>query len=169
MNHIDDLEREIFKFASKGKIILQGDFNARFSNLQDTVTFSKYFSENNDIIDIPTNSDPNIPTRNSSDTVNNTTGKTLIDLCIMSDLNIINGRKSGDLFGEKTCFRWNGSSLIDLVICSSSPFTTIGYLQVGEFLPWMTDHCPVSVSLNVNTMVMQNTKIKPSEVLGKFL
>ena len=135
LNKKEDLEREIFKFASKGKIVLQGDFNARCSNLQDAVIFSKYFSENNDIIDIPTNSDPNIPKRNSSDTVSNTTGKKLIDLCIMSDLNIVNGRKNGDLFGEKTCFRWNGSSLIDLVICSSSLFTTISYLQVGEFLP----------------------------------
>ena len=87
----------------------------------------------------------------------------------MSDLNIVNGRKSGDLFGEKTCFRWNGSSLKDLVICSSSLFRTIGYLQVVEFLPWLTDHCPASLSFNVNTMVMQNTKIKLSEVPGKFL
>ena len=169
LNYMEDLEREIFKFASKGKIVLQGDFNARCSNLQDAVIFSKYFSENNDIIDIPTNSDPNIPKRNSSDTVSNTRGKKLIDLCIMSDLNIVNGRKNGDLFGEKTCFRWNGSSLIDLVICSSSLFTTISYLQVGEFLPWLTDHCPVSFSLNVNIMVMQSTKIKLSEVPGKFL
>ena len=90
---MEDLEREIFKFASKGKIVLQGDFNARCSNLQDAVIFSKYFSENNDIIDIPTNFDPNIPKRNSSDTVSNTRGKKLIDLCIMSDLNIVNGRK----------------------------------------------------------------------------
>ena len=74
-----------------------------------------------------------------------------------------------NLFGEKTCFWWNGSSLIDLVICSSLLFTTISYLQVGEFLPWLTDHCPVSFSLNVNTMVMQSTKIKPSEVSGKLL
>ena len=101
LNCIEDLEREIFKFASKGKIILQGDFNARCSNLQDTVTFNKYFSENSYIIDIPTNSDPDIPRRSSSDTVNNTRGKKLIDLCIMSDLNIVNGRKGGDLFGEK--------------------------------------------------------------------
>ena len=75
LKYIEDVEREIFKFASEGKIIVQGDFNARCSNLQDTVTFSKYFSENNDIIDIPTNSDPDIPRRNSSDTVNNTRDK----------------------------------------------------------------------------------------------
>ena len=123
LNYMEILEREIFKFASKGKIILQGDFNARCSNLQDAVIFSKYFNEN-DIIDIPINSDPNIPKRNSSDTVSNTRGKKLIDLCIMSDLNIVNGRKNVISLEKKTCFRWNGSSLIDLVICSSSLFTT---------------------------------------------
>ena len=52
LNYMEDLEREIFKFASKGKIILQGDFNARCSNLQDAVIFSKYFSDNNDTIEI---------------------------------------------------------------------------------------------------------------------
>ena len=161
LNYMEDLEREIFKFASKGRIILQGDFNARCSNLQDAVTFSKYFSENNDIIDIPINSDPNIP-KETPQTQSATQD-------IMSALNIVNGRKNGDLFGEKTCFRWNGSSLIDLVICSSSLFTTISYLQVDEFLSWLTDHCLVSFSLNVNTMVMQSSKIKLSEVPGKFL
>ena len=61
LNYMEDLEREISKFATKGKLILQGDFNARCSNVQDAVTFGKYFSENNDIVDIPANFVPNIP------------------------------------------------------------------------------------------------------------
>ena len=86
----------------------------------------------------------------------------------MNDLNIVNGSKNGDLFGEKTCFRLNGSSLIDLVICSSSLFTAISYLQVGEFLPWLTDHCPVSFSLNVNVLAQVRTlaQVVTSSYLG---
>ena len=49
-----------------------------------------------------------------------------------------------------TCFRWNGSSLTDLVICSQEIFSSINYLYVGEFLPWLSDHCPVFFCLNLN-------------------
>ena len=46
-NYMDDLEKEIFRFSSKGKVIIQGDFNARCANLQDTVEPSKIFDQNN--------------------------------------------------------------------------------------------------------------------------
>ena len=85
-------EREMFKFASKDKIILQGDFNAICSNLQDAVTFSNYFTKNNDIIDIMIQISP----AKTAQTVSNTRGKKSIDMCIMNDLNIVNGRKNGE-------------------------------------------------------------------------
>ena len=61
---LQEVESKIFKFSLKDKIILQGDFNARCANLQDTVAFSKFFDQSNSIVDIPTNSHPNIPLKN---------------------------------------------------------------------------------------------------------
>ena len=49
-NYMDDLEKEIFRVSCKCKVIIQGDFNARCANLQDTVEPSKIFDQNNNII-----------------------------------------------------------------------------------------------------------------------
>ena len=87
----------------------------------------------------------------------------------MSDLHIVNERKNGDLFGEKACFRWNGSSLIDLVICSSALFSSIAFLQVGELLPWLTDHCPVTCSINLSYISTFQSNIKLFDMLEKFI
>ena len=121
------------------------------------------------VVDIPTNSGPNIPLRNSKDIISSDRGEKLVNLCMMSDLHIVNGRKNGDLFGEKTCFRWNGSSLIDLVICSSSLFSSITFLQVGELLPWMTDHCPVTISINLSYISKIESYIKLVDMPEKFI
>ena len=90
-------------------------------------------------------------------------------MCIMSDMHIVNGRKVGDLFGHKTCFRWNGSSQIDLILCSSGLFDNISYLKVGELLPWLTDHCPVFFKLNVNKTCKEENKINLKNAPDKMI
>ena len=51
-NYIVELESEIFKFSSKGKVIIQGDFNSRCGKLQDVVLQNKHF-DNNDVTNFP--------------------------------------------------------------------------------------------------------------------
>ena len=133
-NYIVELESEIFKFSSTGNVIMQGDFNSRWGKLQDVVLQNKHFN-NNDVTNFSTSSDPKIPLKNSADMKNNERGRKLIDLCIMSYFYIVNGRKLGDLPGQKTCLRRNGSSQIDLVMCSSSIFWKIQYLKISELIP----------------------------------
>ena len=113
---------------------------------------NKHF-DNNDVTNFSTSSDPKIPLKNSADMKNNERGRKLIDLCIMWDFYIVNGRKQGDLPGQKTCFRWNGSSQIDLVIYSSSIFWKIQYLKISKLIPWISDHCLVTFSLKVDNVV----------------
>ena len=101
---------------------MQGDFNARCGHLQDQLANGK-----NDFtgqaLTIPELSD--IPYRNSEDETTEGRGKELIESCISNGLAIINGRKLGDRKGQRTCFQYNGSSLIDYVICNNNTFECI--------------------------------------------
>ena len=54
---------------------------------------------------------------------------------------IINGRKTGDPFGKITSYQWNGKSVVDYAISSSDIFTDITFCKVGNYSPWISDHC----------------------------
>ena len=64
-------------------------------------------------------------------------------MCKSLDLNIVNGRKTGDPFGSYTCFKWNGNSVVDYLITSPPVFQKISTFEVGDFFPWLSDHCPL--------------------------
>ncbi|XP_069118915.1 uncharacterized protein [Argopecten irradians] len=103
-----ELKNEISKFSLDGKILLAGDFNARTGNLTD-------FQKHDDVSphDVKINK-PN--KRESLDQVINVQGRQLIDLCISSRLRILNGRYLGDLLGNCSCIKHNGSSVVDYVL-----------------------------------------------------
>ena len=71
-------------------------------------------------------------------------------MCKSLNLNIVNGRKCGDLFGNYTCIKWNGNSVVDYLLTSAPLFAKISYFRVGEFLPWLSDHCPVHYTLELH-------------------
>ena len=79
-----------------------------------------------------------------------TRGKGLIDLCSGNNLRIANGRTIGDLFGKKTCFQYNGSSLVDYVICSKNLLSYIQFLKVFPLLPHLSDHCQISYNIKIS-------------------
>ena len=54
--------------------------------------------------------------RNSCDRTVNDNGKHFYDIINNSHLALINGRTIGDLKGEFTCDKWNGSSSVDLCL-----------------------------------------------------
>jgi ribosomal protein S2 len=51
--------------------------------------------------------------RNSVDSVFNSQGQQLMDLCIASQLRVLNGRFIGDMLGNMTCYKPNGTSTVD--------------------------------------------------------
>ena len=59
-----------------------------------------------------------IQPRVSEDKVVNEYGKRLIDLGIINDLIIVNGRTEGDPSESLTLYTHNGGSVVDYVICS---------------------------------------------------
>ena len=78
-------------------------------------------------------------------------GNRLLELCQKFNLRILNGRKIGDSIGNLTCRKYNGSSTVDYFIGSTELFNNVRYMEVHDWLPCLSDHCPVSVCLNTGT------------------
>ncbi|XP_048582669.1 uncharacterized protein LOC125568335 [Nematostella vectensis] len=94
-------------------------------------------------IDIPNN-------RNSQDSkVIDSRGRNLIETCTALNMRILNGRVVGDLEGKKTCFRYNGSSVVDYIIVNNESLDIVDYFIVNPLEPHLTDHCSLSCSLNL--------------------
>ena len=87
--------------------------------------------------------------RNSQDKLVNKRGEDLLDLCKSLDLHIANGRKIGDPFGNYTCLKWNGNSVVDYLLTSNSIFDQVPTFKVGTFHPMLSDHCPLFYNLEV--------------------
>ena len=78
-------------------------------------------------------------------------------------MNILNGRKTGDLFGRITSFQWNGNGVVDYVISSHDLFPHISYLNVGPYIPWVSDHCPLLYKLSIkNSLLTDESDLKDS-------
>ena len=91
---ISRLSEDVISLHEKGEVIIIGDLNARTGKLDDTINPDKSDIEFD--ISIPTPP----PNRNSRDTVTDRRGLDLLELCKSVDLRIVNGRKTGDHFGD---------------------------------------------------------------------
>ena len=138
----EKLGEEIGLFQRKGNIILQGDLNAHTNNKDDIITVDKFDQETG-------GHHLTLPHRNSIDTSKtDRRGKELLELCKALDILIINGRKTGDPFGNITSYQWNGKAVVDYVISSSEIFHNITYFKVGEYSPFISDHCPLTYEMH---------------------
>ncbi len=137
-NKFQKLREEIMLFQGKGSVILQGDFNAR-TGLEDDRIILDRFMEDFEVGDNHT-----LPPRNSEDrSPVNTRGEELLELCKSHELIILNGRKMGDPWGKMTSFQWNGSAVVDYVLVSIDIYKNISSFKVGDYSPWVSDHCPL--------------------------
>ncbi|CAG2201512.1 unnamed protein product [Mytilus edulis] len=142
-----------------------GDLNARVSNHLD------FISDENNIHDDLLNllpddylGDSHIY-RNSLDKVLNPHGKQLIDLCITSRLRILNGRFVGDLFGNVTCYKHNGSSTVDYALSDMDLMSSIEYFYIGE-PTYLSDHVPIYVILKCNICHTEHKSHKSFTQIG---
>ena len=118
---ISKIEHDITYLNFEGEINIQGDVNARIGTEKDDIVHSKFFDQDNSIASMNTNSLHTLP-RNSYDFTKTSIRIDLLDLCIVSDLCIVNGRKIGDTNGKFICYTWKGSSVVDYVIASYITF-----------------------------------------------
>ena len=69
---------------------------------------------------------------------------------------ILNGRKNGDPFGEITCYQLKGKAVVDYVISSLELFDSITHVKVGDYSPFISDHCPLFYEMH--------SKIDPKKI-----
>ena len=138
------LTEETNRFKQKGTILINGDMNARTGQNEDFVKHDKF----DETFGIENNCSH--PTRNSEDLFLNTRGNELLDFCKANDYVIVNGRKVGDIFGKHTSHQWNGSALVDYLITPNQDYDKIDNFSIGEYTPWLSDHCPIYTELSIN-------------------
>ena len=133
----------IASFQAKGEVLISGDFNARTSNKNDIIAPDKFDDE------LEIEIEGKYMERNSQDKTINKRGEDLLDLCKSLDLRIANGRKIGDPFGNYTCLKWNGNSVVDYLLTSNDIFDHVPTFKVGDYYPLLSDHCPLFYNLEV--------------------
>ena len=141
---LETLFEEAIHFSKNGVVFLQEDFRAHTGNKPDYLVADK----SDDLFGIE-----NRELRNSEDTkATNERGISLSDLCKTHDFLIANGGKMGDIFGKYTSFHWNGCRVVDYVLSSFPNFDRINKFEVGNFSPWLSDHCPLCKIRAVRTI-----------------
>ena len=129
-----ELEKSIAKYSRLGEISMMGDFNARKGKLSD-----QHVSEEEDSNLIS----HKLPNMNTRDVANpNKFGKLPVDLCMSTDLCMLNERGKGDAKGDFTNYSYKGSSMIDYRIISKSLFPEIVYFKVHN-LSFFSSHCSI--------------------------
>ena len=136
----------LVKYSKLDKIIIMGDTNAR------TGTGLGQIDNKDKRIPVPLDSLKKrlISKRNSQDSHVCPRGKDLLDLCIEANLNILNGKTFGDLFGKYTSFQYNGNSVADYCIVSEDLIEDVIYFHVHDHLPHLSDHAKLSLKLSAS-------------------
>lgn len=139
----DILENDITYFSEIGKVYIAGDLNSRVGNKCDFIVHDNVNTVYDDIDYVPDYTS----VRASVDTVNNSHGIKLLDLCKSSCIRIVNGR-IGDSC-KHTFYSHNGSSVIDYVLTKECNFSLLSKFTIGDFTEW-SDHAPLHFSLYCN-------------------
>ena len=148
----EDIEQKLSNVSNEYDLVCLGDYNARTALKPDYI-------ESDDNSDIPimeelfaADSVAAYP-RGNLDQGTNSYGDRLLDLCHSVPLRICNGRKLGDVVGSYTCYLNNGQSVVDYCLVSPRIYHTVSSFVVNEFLPDVSDHCSITVTLRTKFLL----------------
>ena len=144
----EELNSILTDTSDKYDIIICGDFNSRTQTINDCL-----LCHNIPGIDMSSDSDNTdqiIPTRNNKDLHQNGYTKSFMDLLTQADLLIANGRCLGDIYGELTCFHYNGESTVDYFLLNKQLLTNVVLMKVQP-LTEFSDHRPINLLLVTQT------------------
>ena len=157
------LELEIQQYKHMGDVVVMGDLNARIGLLNDNIVRDTIPNNVPCTLYCVSESLPRV----SQDITVNMYGKQLIDICINTGLQIVNGRVGADRgIGRYTCYTYNGSSVVDYVLAQTGIRERIVSFEVDD-LQLHSDHCPILLELNAGIRYRNNLEEtrKLSEVL----
>ena len=113
--------------------------------------------------------DKSIKYRLSQDPIVDTRGRNLIDLCIESQLRILNGRFFGDSQGMYTSYNYNGNSVVDYMLASENLLSQVLYFNVGLNIPRLSDHSKICCKIVANFLPNPNVeKLQPFSAVYKW-
>lgn len=92
----------------------------------------------------------------------NSRGRRLLETCTALNLRILNGMIVGDLDGKKTCFRYNGSSVVNYVIAFKNIPRNLYYLIVNPLEPLPSDHWNGHISCAIRANLARSGTIGSS-------
>ncbi|MES9879852.1 MAG: hypothetical protein ABW185_03125, partial [Sedimenticola sp.] len=151
-NGVDNFEANLLRISIEypdSEIFIAGDMNARCGLLQDVI-----FEDDVDHIlgeEAFYESDNFSLNRESKDQTHNNFGLSLIEMCKMYGIHILNGRFSSDKGGNYTCIANDGASIVDYMIASSSLFPLLSDFKVGDRSE--TVHFPLMCTLTLEESV----------------
>ena len=125
------------------EICFAGDLNARTGGLN-------FIPEHNDWEDKTKQSECKIQ-RSSRDSIINTRGHKLLDFISSCNLN---GCTLRDVFGEFTCMRYNGISVVDYMATSPRLRNTVQSFEVGELTKSLSDPRPITCTFNIKSNIV---------------
>ena len=154
---INTVSSQIEKHSNGHNTYIFGDFNARTKTVCENISYDKsddFLGVENRLESIPLS-------RNSEDMkLVNKRGNEFLDVCRINDLSIANGRITGDLFGKYTCHQKRGSSVVDYLLTPCRNLNNIVEFKVGENLPLLSDHCPITATIRMN----HNLKVEEGHI-----
>jgi exonuclease III len=143
---LDNVSTIIQQLDSDTEIILVGDFNARtgIESDQDDPHFDPHSLGEQDF-------PVTVPKRSNKDSKLNSNGKPFIEFVKANELVITNGRTLGDIYGEMTCHKYNGSSAVDYICSSTNIIGNVRTMKVGQFSPF-SDHSPLHLCFSLGCL-----------------
>ena len=127
------IQSEIDYFNELGKTIVLGDWNARLGNMDDNMNIDTDFDLDHEFFTSDW-AEANIQERLVVDQEFNTFGRELIQLCLNTDMRIMNGQ-FGNVSSNWTCYSHSGGrSVVDFVLMhvNISVFPDVIEFQVGS-------------------------------------
>ena len=112
---------EVTSEYSNAEVLIAGDLNARTKDFLDFIP-----DDNIDHVCDENNMYPGnffcIPRKSNDLNTYNAYGCSLVELCCVFDVHIMNGRVSGDIEGDFMCYSNNDTSVVDYIVTSSNIF-----------------------------------------------
>ena len=136
-----DILQDLIMSGRDCEVILLGDFNARTANLNYCPSDEAVNFFNDKTVGSISCPGPDEHYRVSQDSSINSNGTKLIEVLKSTSLTILNGNTIGDVSGQFTCHVYNGSSVVDYMICSEYLISRLLKFRVHE-LNTLSDHCP---------------------------